>query len=118
MYLILAEANANIPGNEAAAAAALYTLAVNRDPAYVLSTNTGAALIDEILIQRRIEFWGEGMRFFDLKRLNQPLDRTVVPNYVAATGGGVLSVPAGSELWQFLLPLGELQANPNAVQNP
>ena len=118
MYLIIAEANANIPGNEVAARAALNTLVVNRDPSYVLSTNTGAALVDEILIQRRIEFWGEGMRFFDLKRLNQPLDRTVVPNYVAATGGGVLSVPAGSELWQFLLPLGELQTNPNAVQNP
>lgn len=118
IYLILAEANANIPANQAAARTALYTLAVNRDPGYVLSTNSGAALLNEILIQRRIELWGEGMRFFDLKRLNQPLDRTVVPNYVSATGGGVLQIPAGSELWQFAIPLAELQANPNSVPNP
>ena len=118
MYLIIAEANAMIPGNEVAARAALYTLAVNRDPSYVLSTNSGAALLNEILVQRRIEFWAEGMRWLDLKRLNQPLDRTVVPNYVSATGGGVLQVPAGSDLWQFAIPLSELQANTNSVQNP
>lgn len=118
MYLIIAEANANIPANQAAARTALFTLAVNRDPSYTLSTNTGAALITEILNQRRVEFWAEGMRWFDLKRLNLPLDRTVVPNYVSATGGGTLSIPAGSPLWQFVIPLAELQANPNSVQNP
>ncbi len=118
MYLIIAEANANIPGNEAAARTALFTLAKNRDASYTLSTNSGTALIDEILFHRRVEFWGEGMRFFDLKRLDQPLDRTVVPNYVSASGGGTLQIPAGSPLWQFVIPLEELQANPNAVQNP
>ena len=66
MYLIIAEANANILANQAAARTALFTLAVNRDPSYVMSTNSGAALINEILTQRRIEFWAEGMRFFDL----------------------------------------------------
>lgn len=119
VYLILAEANANIPANQTAARTALFTLAKNRDPNYVLSTNSGQALIDEILIQRRVELWGEGMRFFDLKRLNQPLDRTVVPNYVSASGGGVLQIPApsSSDLWVFAIPISELQANPNSVQN-
>ena len=118
MYLIIAEANANILANQAAARTALFTLAVNRDPSYVMSTNTGAALINEILIQRRIEFWAEGMRWFDLKRLNLPLDRSVVPNYVSASGGGTLQIPAGGNLWQFAIPLEEIQANPNTVQNP
>lgn len=118
MYLIIAEANANIPGNEVQARQALFTLQVNRDPSYVLSTNSGAALINEILISRRVEFWGEGFRWFDLKRLDQPLNRSIVPNYVSATGGGTLQVPAGSPLWQFVIPIAELQANPNAVQNP
>jgi len=117
MYLIMAEAYANTPGKEIEARQALYTLAFNRDPSYVLSTNSGQALINEILFQRRIEFWGEGLRFFDLKRLDQPLDRTVVPNYVAASGGGTLQVPAGSNLWQFVLPIAEIQANPNTKQN-
>lgn len=118
MYLIMAEAYARTPGKEVEARQALYTLAVNRDPAYVMSTNSGQALINEILIQRRVELWAEGHRFFDLKRLNLPLDRTVVPNYVPASGGGTLQVPAGSNLWQFVIPISEIQANPNTVQNP
>lgn len=118
MYLILAEANARIPGKEADAANALFTLAKNRDPQYTLSTNTGDALINEIMTQRRVELWGEGFRFFDLKRLNQPLDRTVVPNYVSASVGGVMQVPAGDDKWVFAIPIEELQANPNSVQNP
>lgn len=118
MYLIIAEANANIPGKEVQARQALYTLQVNRDPAYVLSTNSGAALLQEIYITRRVEFWAEGLRWFDLKRRNEALDRTVVPNYVSSVGGGVLQVPAGSPLWQFVIPISELQGNENSVQNP
>jgi len=118
MYLIMAEAYANTAGKEADARTALYTLVVNRDPSYVLSTNSGTALIDEILMHRRVEFWGEGFRFFDLKRLNQALDRTVVPNFVSAAVGGVMQVPAGDVRWQFAIPISELQANPNSTQNP
>lgn len=119
IYLIIAEANARIPGNEALAKAALFTLAVNRNPSYTLSTNTGAALLNEILVQRRVEFWAEGHRWFDLKRMDQPLDRTLVPNYVSASGGGVLQVPApsASNLWEFNIPTAEIQANPNTTQN-
>lgn len=117
MYLILAEANARITGKEIEARTALFTLAKNRDPNYILSTNIGQALIDEILMQRRVELWGEGFRFYDLKRLDLPLDRTVVPNYVSAAVGGVMQVPAGDDRWQFAIPISELQANPNSSQN-
>jgi starch-binding outer membrane protein, SusD/RagB family len=117
MYLIVAEANAKIPGKEAEAKAALLTLAKNRDPNYTLSTNSGPALINEILVQRRVELWGEGFRFFDLKRLNQPLDRTAVPNFVPASVGGTMQVPAGDPRWVFVIPTFEIQANPNTVQN-
>lgn len=117
MYLIMAEAYARTPGKEADAQQALFTLMKNRDPNYVLSTNTGQALIDEIMLHRRVELWAEGHRWFDLKRLNLPLDRTVVPNYVSASAGGLMQVPAGSNLWQFVIPITELQANPNSVQN-
>jgi starch-binding outer membrane protein, SusD/RagB family len=118
MYMILAEAYARTPGKEAEARQALFTLAFNRNPSYVLSTNSGQALIDEIMNQRRVEFWGEGLRFFDLKRLNLPMDRTVVPNYVSASGGGTLLVPAGGNIWEFSIPIAEINANPNTVQNP
>lgn len=115
MYLIEAEANARA-GQDAAAAAALFTLAKQRDPNYVLSTNTGAALVDEIMIQRRVELWGEGFRFYDLKRLNLPLDRTGA-NHNAAVAS-ILTVPAGDKTWEFLIPRTELNSNPNCIQNP
>jgi starch-binding outer membrane protein, SusD/RagB family len=117
MYLIIAEANARL-GRDVPATQALFTLAVNRNPSYVLSTNTGAALITEIMNHRRVEFWAEGFRWFDLKRLNLPLDRSVVPNYVSSSAGGVMQVPAGSNLWQFAIPIAEIQANPNTAPNP
>jgi starch-binding outer membrane protein, SusD/RagB family len=115
MYLIEAEARARAGGQDAAAANVLFTLAKNRDPSYVLSTNTGAALINEIMIQRRIELWGEGFRFYDLKRLNLPLVRAF--NHVPAVAS-ILSVPVGDKLWEFLIPRLELNTNSNSVQNP
>jgi starch-binding outer membrane protein, SusD/RagB family len=115
MYLIEAEAKARL-GQDAAAAQVLFTLAKQRDPNYVLSTKTGQALIDEILIQRRIELWGEGFRFYDLKRLNLPLNRTNSNHNPAVAT--TMSVPAGDKQWQFLLPRTELNTNSLAVQNP
>ena len=114
MYLIEAEAKARL-GLPTAAQDALYTLVVNRDPSYVKSTNSGTTLIDEIMKHRRIELWGEGFRFTDLKRTNAPLDRTG-SNHTAALAT-VLSVPAGDKQWQFLFPQAELDANKLIVQN-
>jgi hypothetical protein len=78
MMLVMAEGYARA-GENAKAAQALYPLAKHRDPQYTLSTKTGDALIDEIMVQRRVELWGEGFRFLDLKRLNLPLDRGPAP---------------------------------------
>lgn len=116
MYLIEAEALARQGGKDAEAAQALYPLAVNRDPSYTLSTNTGQALIDEIMLQRRAELWGEGFRFTDLKRLNLPLDRTGAN--VAESVASTMTVAPGGNLWQFLIPRDELDANKASEQNP
>lgn len=115
MYLIEAEAKAHlaVEGNAAEninAQNALFTLAKNRNPSYVLSTNTGTALLEEILIQRRVELWGEGFGFFDLKRLNLPVDRTGGNATLALSG--VLSVPAGGLEWQWSIPQAEIDSNP------
>lgn len=118
MYLIEAEALARLGGRDADAAKALFDLAVNRDPSYVLSTNTGQALVNEILIQRRIELWGEGFRFYDLKRTNSPLDRNG-GNHNATYTNGTMLVPAGDIRWQFLIPQDEINITNGAVkQNP
>lgn len=33
-------------------------------------------LIEEIIYQKRVEFWGEGLEYIDNRRLNIPVDRT------------------------------------------
>ncbi|RZK39729.1 MAG: RagB/SusD family nutrient uptake outer membrane protein [Pedobacter sp.] len=117
VHLILAEALANLPGREAEARAKLFDYVKTRDASYVQTTASGAALIEEILINRRTELWGEGHRFYDLKRLNRGLNRNSAPNYVAASVGDVMVVPAGDPRWQWVIPRTELQANPNSTQN-
>lgn len=69
------------------------------------------------MIQRRVELWGEGFRFLDLKRLNQALDRRGA-NHNASLAGNVLEVPAGDVRWDWLIPIEEMNTNPNMVQNP
>jgi len=116
MYLIEAEAKARIGGQDAQAAQALFTLVKNRDASYTLSANTGQALINEILTHRRIELWGEGFRFYDLKRLNQPLNRNGGNHQLSLAV--VFDIPAGDKQWEFLIPQAELNTNPLVTQNP
>ena len=115
MFLIEAEARAR-SGDFAGAAKALFDLVKQRDPSYVQSTKTGADLIEEIMFHRRIELWGEGHRWFDLKRLNQPLNRNGI-GHIAAVAL-IYDVPAGDPQWEFLIPRAEMDANKAAVQNP
>lgn len=129
MYLIEAEAKARL-GLEAEALTALNKLLEAR---FIGAKNeegeidetvefehleaTGQELIDEILTQRRIELWGEGFRFLDLKRLNMPLDRTGA-NHNASLVGNAMTKPEGSKEWLWLIPQGEINANKAIVQNP
>ncbi|HMP93073.1 MAG TPA: RagB/SusD family nutrient uptake outer membrane protein [Phnomibacter sp.] len=75
MLLIEAEARAE-QGQTAAAKALLFQLQKNRDPDAAESANTGAALIAEILLERRKELYGElGIDYLDIKRRQLPLQR-------------------------------------------
>jgi len=116
MYLIEAEANARL-NKDAEAQTALYTLAVNRNPSYIKSTNTGPALVSEILVQRRWELWGEGFRFLDLKRMGASLDRACA-NFQQSVAM-VQTTAAGDKTWEWLIPKNEFEANKNlGEQNP
>lgn len=116
MYLIEAEARAR-QGQTAAAQDALFTLAKNRNASYTKSTSTGQALLDEISFNRRIELWGEGFRFTDLKRLNLPMSRSGISNHLLALIQ-VVTIPAGDKQWEWLFPQDELNANTAIQQNP
>jgi len=116
MYLIEAEARAR-QNNYTTAQDALFTLVKNRNSGYVKSASTGQVLLDEISFNRRIELWGEGFRFTDLKRLNLPMTRAGIPNHVQALIQ-IVTVPSGDKLWEWLFPQDELNANLTIVQNP
>ena len=118
MYLIEAEALAR-DGQDGLAAQVLFNLVITRDDEYILSTNTGQDLIDEIMIQRRIELWGEGFRWLDLKRLNLPLNRKEPGSrHTSSRTGGVLEVPSSDNRWVWVIPQDEIDANPLVDQNP
>lgn len=46
-----------------------------RDPEYSTLATTQEDIIEEIVFQKRIELWGEGQTFFDIKRLNMSVTR-------------------------------------------
>ena len=80
MKLIQAEAAGMI--NEAQGIQLLTAFAQTRDPQYVYGThrdayNNGSTGLfrNEIWWQRRVEFWGEGLATFDIKRLNKGIIR-------------------------------------------
>lgn len=140
MYLIQAEAEAHLKLNSDAQAT-LKSLMVTRNSDFN-TTNVDQALMDEILLQRRIELWGEGFRFYDLKRLNLDMNRETsevadpaLPykpavkdskcGHISTKYAGhhdpslcvVETVPAGDNRWQWLIPRSELNANKLIKQN-
>lgn len=114
MYLIEAEALAK-DNKEPQSKIVFNEFEKNRNPAYAGATTTGQAYIDEILKSRRLELWGEGFRFLDLKRLNLPLDRTGA-NHSTVVTNNLLSVPAGDKRWTWLIPQAEIDASQGVVE--
>lgn len=74
MYLTQAEALARA-GKDSEAQAVFTKFQITRDPSYVSKGNIGEALAEEIMNSRRVELWGEGFRFYDLKRLHMSIKR-------------------------------------------
>jgi hypothetical protein len=113
MYLIEAEAEAEA-GNAPAAQTALFAIQSQRDASAVKSTSTGSTLVNEVLIERRKELFGEGFAFFDIKRRQLPLKRGADHWYQA-------DLPANATEFVLQIPKKELDSNPNindADQNP
>lgn len=115
MYLIEAEARAR-NNDELGSKQVFTTFMQSRVPGFVTPTSTGNAYINEIMNSRRVELWGEGFRFLDLKRLNLPLNRNGANHNQALAV--IMDVAAGAPEWQYMIPQSEINANPKVVQNP
>ena len=136
VYYMRAEALARL-GRDGDAKSCLNEIMVTRDPDYSVDGGlSGDALVEEILLHKRIDLWLEGERFFDLKRLEMGIDRlhskngeilkanypTAYQRFVQRNSGDMAKdIPADgkSPNWEFMIPLSELDgAQGKVVQNP
>lgn len=116
MYLIEAEAKYFL-GDEAGSKTVLTQLVQARDAEFTGFTTSGQAYLDELYLNRRIELWGEGFRFFDLKRTAGKLNRRN-SGAVASVINNLWEVEPTDKRWTWVIPRSELNANPLCVQNP
>ena len=78
-------------------------------------TLSEAAFIKEMMLQKRIEFWGEGILFFDYKRLNQGITRGYSGTNVPATA--TFNTDGRSPQWNIVITRGEYQSN-KGIKHP
>lgn len=109
MYLNRAEARAQ-QGNTADAQA---DLNMSRNRAGLGSiTPTGAALMDAILLERRLELAFEGHRHYDMVRTGTNLNRG------ECNGISICTASFDDFRMTYPIPEREMEVNPNMVQNP
>ncbi len=109
--LLKIEAEAEL-GNVAGAKTLLEEFVKKRNPDFVAPSGKDE-LIEEIRFQRRIELWGEGTNWLDMKRWKLPIDRT-------GTGTNHWQknlINTDDNNFYHKIPQGEIEANPNLVQN-
>jgi hypothetical protein len=111
MYFLKMEATLRHSG--VAAAAQLLQDFLNtyryKDASYVCSAQTEDEFVEEMMIHKRLEFWGEGVLIYDYKRL----DRGIMRNYRGTNNYGdyLLNTTGRSPQWNFCIPLSEMQTN-------
>lgn len=125
MYLIRAEANAEIGGaNEAIALTDYNLLRSNRITGYSNETYTGQALKNAIWDERVRELCFEGHHFFDLKRKGLGFTRVPIvhPDEGAVTNPGPnqseMVIEPDNARWLWPIPDNEIRANENITPNP
>ena len=114
MYLIKAEAQA-MGGNLSGGINTLESFVQTyRNPAYRCNASDATGVQEAIWLQRRIEFWGEGLSWFDIMRLNKGVNRLGCGFPATA----VFNIPAGDGTLIFPIPHSEEQYNALIEANP
>ena len=79
-------------------------------------SSTLDSFLNELMLQKRIEFWGEGIVMYDMKRLNMSSKRGYVGTNAPASYR--LNVDGRAPYWNIVITRGETQNNPViATQN-
>ena len=76
-----------------------------------------ASLVDEIIFQKRVEFWGEGVLYYDSKRLELGLHRGY-KGINASAYTNTFDIDGIHPLWNCHIPEAEQQGNPAMIRNP
>lgn len=101
---------------------ALTTLNELRDLRYVSydGGESGQDLEDAIQFERRVELSFEGHRFFDLKRRGESIQRSTMGDIIDGSGTppDFPTLDADNFRFQLPIPIAEINANQNMVQNP
>lgn len=74
MYFIEAEAAAHQSADRGKQLVESF-MTTYRDPEYTCNVSSTDDVVEEIVFQKRVELWGEGQTFFDIKRLNYSVTR-------------------------------------------
>lgn len=106
----------------------LNAVMAKRDPSYSAAAYSGTALgattntyrgslLENILLQKRIEFWGEFGRVWDVRRLGQGITRTEEEGFSSTcitnmNNKGVDITSPGTWDWVQFVPKAEIDANP------
>ena len=110
MMLSEAEAQCHL-GNDSAAQALLKELNKNLDPQYTC-TKTGADLLKEVKLYRRIDLWGEGFDWFDYKRWNEPIVRKTKAQGGSFQSAFAVTINVGDgNKWTWKIPKRETDYN-------
>ena len=120
MYFIELEAIAHTQGADAAMFALIDFMKAHRDPYYAYKASD---IVDEIIFQKGIEFWGEGIKMYDMKRLDKGYNSAYEgTNYYESAR---FNIQGRAPWWSYCIPKDETDmnqaaaaqgANPNPTQ--
>lgn len=109
MYFIEIEAQAQLKGFEEGKRLLGDFMKKYRDSSYSRNPGTMQDFLTELLLQKRVEFWGEGILLFDYKRLDMGITRA----YPGSNHAGVFkyNTVGRSPQWNIVITRAEFQSN-------
>ncbi len=111
MYLAEAEARCHLGGQDATVQSLLKELNKNLNPSYDC-TKTGADLLKEVKLYRRIDLWGEGFDWYDYKRWNEPIIRKTKAQGGSFQSAFAVTINVGDgNKWTWKIPRNETDYN-------
>lgn len=109
MYFIEMEAKAQLEGYTAGLNLLKKYMRTYRDATYNKNPGSLDDFLTEMMLQKRIEFWGEGILLYDYKRLDMGITR----GYPGSNHAGVfkLNTTGRSPQWNLVITRAEFQSN-------